>query len=112
MNRRAFIAGLGGVVAAWPLAARGQQSAKPRRIGILETVPPELNVANLAALRRGLRELDYLEGRNYVFVYRSADGQPEQFPRLAEELVQTQVDIIITRGTPATLAAKAATSTI
>ena len=64
------------------------------------------------ALRRGLQELGYLEGHNYILEYRSADGQAEQFPRLAAELVQSRVDLIITRGTPAAQAAKAATSTI
>jgi putative tryptophan/tyrosine transport system substrate-binding protein len=112
VNRRTFIAGLGSA-AVWPMLALAQQQPpKFWRIGVLETIPPELNVANLAALRRGLRELGYVEDRNYVLVYRSADGQPEQFPNLAEELVQGQVDIIITRGTPATRAARAATSTI
>ena len=111
MKRRAFIAGLGSA-AVWPMVAGAQQPAKLWRIGMLETIPPELNVANLAALRRGLRELGYVEDRNYLLVYRSADGQPEQFPHLAEELVRAQVDIIITRGTPATRAARAATSTI
>jgi putative ABC transport system substrate-binding protein len=111
MKRRAFIAGIGSA-ATWPLAVFAQQPTKFWRIGMLETLPPELNVANLAALRRGLRELGYAENRNYVLVYRSADGLSEQFPRLAEELVQAQVDIIVTRGTPATRAARAATSTI
>ena len=111
MRRREFIGVLGGA-AAWPLAVCAQQPTKFWRIGMLETLPPELNVANLAALRRGLRELGYVEEHNYVLVYRSADGQPEPFPNLAEELVQGQVDIIITRGTPATRAARAATSRI
>jgi putative ABC transport system substrate-binding protein len=79
---------------------------------MLETIPPELNKPNLDALRRGLQELGYLEDRDYVLEYRSADGQAEQFPRLAAELVGSRVDIIITRGTPAARAAKSATSTI
>jgi putative ABC transport system substrate-binding protein len=79
---------------------------------MLETIPPELNRPNLDALRRGLQELGHIEGRNYILEYRSADGQPGQFPRLAAELVQIRVDVIITRGTPAAQAAKAATSTI
>jgi hypothetical protein len=59
MKRRTFIAGLGGA-AAWPLAARGQQPEKLWRIGMLETIPPELNRPNLDALRRGLQELGYV----------------------------------------------------
>jgi putative tryptophan/tyrosine transport system substrate-binding protein len=111
VKRRAFIAALGGA-AAWPLVARAQQPKRRWRIGMLETIPPELNKPNLDALRRGLQELGYVEDRDYVLEYRSADGQAELFPRLAAELVQSQVDIIITRGTPAARAAKNATSTI
>ena len=111
MGRREFIVGLGGA-AAWPLVARAQQPKRLWRIGMLETIPPELNKPNLDALRRGLRELGYVEDRDYILEYRSADGQVELFPRLATELVQSQIDIIITRGTPATQAAKNATSTI
>jgi putative ABC transport system substrate-binding protein len=70
-----------------------------------------LNVANFDALRRGLRELGYVEGRNYLIEYRSADGRAERFAGLAAELVALPVDIIVTRGTPAALAAKQATAT-
>ena len=112
MKRRQFIAGLGGA-AAWPVMAWGQQQPKRRwRIGMLETIPPELNKPNLDAFRRGLQELGYVEDRDYALEYRSADGQVELFPKLAAELVQSQVDVIITRGTPAAQAAKSATSTI
>jgi putative ABC transport system substrate-binding protein len=110
MRRRAFIAGLGSA-AAWPVVARAEESPKLWRIGLLKTIPPELNTSNLGGLRRGLHDLGYDEGRNYVFEYRSADGHSEQFPRLAAELVRERVDLIVTRGTPATRAAKTATST-
>jgi putative tryptophan/tyrosine transport system substrate-binding protein len=110
MRRRVFIAALAGA-AARPLVARAQQDGKLWRIGLLETIPPELNAPNLGALRRGLHDLGYDEGRNYVLEYRSADGHPEQFPRLAAELVGEHVDLIVTRGTPAARAAKTATST-
>jgi putative ABC transport system substrate-binding protein len=92
--------------------AGAQQPAKNRRIGILETVSPSLNAKNLDALRRGLRELGYVENQNYVLEYRSADGDAGRFPALANELVGLDVDLIVTRGTPAARAAKNATETI
>jgi putative tryptophan/tyrosine transport system substrate-binding protein len=112
MKRREFISLLGGAAAAWPLAARAQQAGRIWRIGVLETISPELNAANFDALRRGLRNLGYIEGQNLVIEYRSADGQMERFPELANELVRTNVDMIVTRGTPAVFAAKNATATI
>ena len=112
MRRRDFITLLGGAAAAWPLAARAQQVGKIYRIGILEPIPAARNAANLDALRKGLRELGYVEGRNLVIEYRSADGRAERFPDLATELVRFKVDLIMTRGTPATNAAKNATETI
>jgi putative ABC transport system substrate-binding protein len=111
VKRRDFITLLGGV-AAWPLAARAQQVGRIWRIGVLETISPELNTANFDALRQGLRNLGYIEGQNLVIEYRSADGQMERFPELANELVRTNVDVIVTRGTPAVVAAKNATATI
>jgi putative ABC transport system substrate-binding protein len=92
-----------------PLGARAQQPA--RRIGMLETVPAPAN-ANFDALRNGLRELGYDEGRSLIIEYRSADGRAERFPALAAELVRLNVDVIVTRGTPSALAARNATRTI
>jgi putative ABC transport system substrate-binding protein len=109
MRRREFIGLLGSAVA-WSLPARAQD--KIHVIGILETISAELNAANLDALRRGLRELGYAEGQNMRLEYRSADGQAARFPALAAELVRLKVDLIVTRGTPAALAAKEATSAI
>ena len=111
MRRREFIALLSGAVTAWPLRARAQKN-KVYRIGILETVRPEQNAANLNALRQGLREHGYIEGQNLRLEYRSADGRADRFPGLAAELVSLGVDLIVTRGTPAAQAAKSATSTI
>src|SRR5438034_910525 len=91
---------------------QGNLPAGGYRIGILETVAAELNVANLAALRRGLREHGYIEGQNLQIEYRSAAGRADQFPNLAADLVRLGVDLIVTRGTPAAKAAKAATATI
>jgi putative tryptophan/tyrosine transport system substrate-binding protein len=95
-----------------PLAAEAQASEKVYRIGVLETIPPAPNAPNLDAFRQGLRELGYVEGQTFVIEYRSADGRPERFPGLATELVRLKVDLIVTRGTPAVLAAKNATGSI
>src|SRR6266568_2859288 len=111
MKRREFIGLVGGAVA-WPIGARAQQVGKIYRIGILEPIPAARNAANLDALRRGLRELGYVEGQNLVIEYRSADGRAERFPDLASELVGLNVDLILTRGTPATRAVQNATGTI
>jgi len=103
-RRRELLAGLG--AAAWPLGALGQQVGRVYRIGILEAVPAARNAANLDALRKGLRDRGYVEGQNLILEYRSADGRAERFPDLASELVRLKVDLIVARGTPATMAAK------
>ena len=72
---------------------------------------PDFN-ANFAAFRRGLEDLGYIEGRNLILEYRSADGDASRFPALLSELIGLNVDLIVTRGTPAALAAKRATTTI
>jgi putative ABC transport system substrate-binding protein len=89
-----------------------QPAGKVYRIGVLETVAAGSNAENLSAFRQGLDQLGYVEGQNVVLEYRSADGRPERFQSLARELVRGQVDVIVTRGTPAALAAKRATRTI
>src|SRR6516162_3402820 len=94
------------------LAAQAQQAGKVYRIGVLEVVSQESNAANLSTLQQGLKELGYVTGRNFVLEYRSAEGRAERFPELARELVGLKVDVILTRGTPAALAAKGATETI
>ena len=111
MDRRTFISVTLGLLAA-PPAAEAQQAGKMYRIGMLERTPPATNAANFEAFRRGLRELRYVEGKNLVIEYRSADGRDERFAALATELVRLNVDLILTRGTPAALAAKNATGTI
>jgi len=95
-----------------PLEAHAQQAGKIYRIGMLETRNATLNAANLDALRRGLRELGYRDGQNLEITYRSSDGRNERFAALASEPVELKVDLIVTRGTPAALAAKNATRTI
>ena len=96
----------------WPLTSRAQQAGKIFRVGILEPIPAARNATNLDALRDGLRDLGYVEGRNLIIEYRSADGRAERFSDLASELVRLEVDLIVTRGTPATRAVQNATGTI
>ena len=97
--------------AAWPLAARAQQSAKPV-IGFLNGASYELSRHLVDAFHQGLRQTGFVEGRNVAFDYRSAEGKYDRLPALAEDLVRKRVDVIVATGTPAGLPAKAATKTI
>jgi len=108
MKRRDFILALGGAAAVWPLAARAQQSEHVRTIGILasQSLPP------IQRFARKLRDYGYVEGRNLRLVSRFAEGQDERYPVMAAELAAMPVDLIVTWGTPAALAAKQATTTI
>jgi putative ABC transport system substrate-binding protein len=115
IRRRDFIALLSGVAAAGPLGARAQRLAG-YRIGHLALaaptdIPPP-PPANWNAFVQGLREAGYIEGRNIAFEHRSAQRQPELFPKLALELATLKVDVIFARGTWALAAAKSATKTI
>jgi putative ABC transport system substrate-binding protein len=106
MQRREFIT-LFGSAAAWPLAARAQQSvSKMPRIGIIDPA------ARWDPLRQGLRDLGYIEGRNIAIEYRSGEVRPERLVAAATELTRLPVDVIVTFGSPATEAAKQATTTI
>jgi putative ABC transport system substrate-binding protein len=111
MKRREFVAMIGGATA-WPLVSSAQQVGKVYRIGILETIPAAQNAANLDALRKGLRDRGYVEGKNLIIEYRSAEGHAERFPDMASELARLKVDLIVTRGTPAVQAAKNAAGAI
>ena len=110
IGRRKFLATLGGA-AAWPLAARAQQSAMPV-IGYLNPGSPESDASRLTGLRRGLNETGYVEGRNLVIEYRWAGNQADRLPALATDLVKLRVAVIVSPGRVATLAAKAATTSI
>jgi putative ABC transport system substrate-binding protein len=110
-RRRQFITLLGGAVA-WPLAARAQQVSKVPRIGFLGMTSPWTLAARMEALRLGLRDFGYIEGTNITIEYRWAEGHYGRLPELAAELTRSNVDLIITHGTPGTLAARNATATI
>jgi len=111
VKRREFIAGLGGVAAAWPLAARAQQNAIPI-VGYLSSLGRDVSVQFDAAFRRGLSQMGYVEGRNVSIEYRWITDNYDQLPAMAADLVQRQVGVICALGPPAVLAAKAATTNI
>jgi len=116
VDRRTFLGTLSGSLLAAPLAAEAQQAAKVWRIGMLwfgSSLKDHGVRMRFDAFQQGLREQGYIEGRNVVFEHRYAGGKYELFSDLAAELVRLKVDVIVTPGnTPATLAAKQATSTI
>src|SRR5262245_39596059 len=112
MKRRELIALLGGA-AAWPLAARAQQSLRNLyRIGFLGVTSHAEQGSYVQALRSGLRQFGYEEGKNIIIHDRWAEGRCDRLPELATELVKLNVDVLVTYGTPGALAAKEATSTI
>jgi putative ABC transport system substrate-binding protein len=111
MRRRDFITLIGGATTAWPLAARAQQPTMPV-VGYLDVESPQPSAYFVAAIRKGLGEIGYVEGQNVAFEFRWAEGRTERLPALATELVSRQVALIVTSGIPAARAAKAATTTI
>ena len=112
MRRREFITLLGGAVATWPLAASAQQNANIARIGFLGPASASSWTDRLEAFRSGLRDLGYTEGQNIVIVSRWADEKYDRLPGLVAELIDLKADVIVTYGTPGTLAAMRATKTV
>jgi len=110
MKRREFISFIGGA-AVWPLAARAQQPAMPV-IGYFSGRSPEAEAPILDAFRKGLEETGYLAGQNIAIEFRFSDGQDDQLPALAAELVRRRVAVLVATDRPSALAAKAATATI
>jgi putative ABC transport system substrate-binding protein len=110
VKRRDFIAALGGTAVAWPFAVRGQRGMPV--IGYLATGSPEVFASRVAALREGLADHGYIDGRNVAIEYRWASGLYDQMQASASDLVQRKVDVIVAVGPPSLRAASAATSTI
>ena len=112
MRRREFITFLGGAAVSWPLAADAQQTAKVARIGFLGSTFASNWASQVEAFRSGLRDLGYVEGENIAIEFRWAGERYDQLADLAAELVRQKVDVLVTFGTPGSLVAKRATTTI
>jgi putative ABC transport system substrate-binding protein len=112
MERRHFITLVGGIAVAGPLVLHAQPPGRMARIGFLGSASGTGSAKSVEALRAGLRDLGYAEGRNLVIEFRWAEGKYERLSELVAELVRLDVDVIVTHGTPGTHAAKKATSAI
>ncbi len=112
MKRREFIALIGGAAASGPLVARAQEPGKVAKIGFLGSASASGSTRPVEALRRGLSEHGYQEGRNISIEFRWAEGDYGRLPALAAELVRLKVDVLVAHGTPGIRAAKQATTTI
>src|SRR5262245_40068567 len=112
MRRREFITLLEGAAAAWPLAARAQQTGKLPTIGLLGATTALAGNQRVAAFVQRLRELGWIDGRTIAIEYRWAEGRSERYAEIATEFVQLKVNVILTWGTAAVVAAKRATTVI
>jgi putative tryptophan/tyrosine transport system substrate-binding protein len=111
VRRRDFITLLG-ATAAWPSAARGQQPAMPARLGYIWIGPKDSEHSTRDGLRQGLRDLGYMEGRDFVLEERYAGSQPDRLPDIIAELLQLKVALFLSPGVQVTRALMAATSTV
>src|SRR5499427_10738712 len=112
MRRREFIALAGCIAAAWPLAARAQQSALPV-IGFLNSASPQPFANYVSGFRVGLKQTGYIDGQNVTIEFRWAEGHYDRLPEMAADLVRRNVAVLVsTGGPPSVTAAKAATATI
>lgn len=112
MQRRKFIGVIAGGLVTAPLTAKAQPVRKIPRIGFLGLVSASSHASRTEALRAGLRDLGYVEGKNIVIEFRWAEGKYDRLPELAAELVRLNVDVIVTHGAAGALAVKRATTTI
>src|SRR5262249_5930582 len=112
IERRKFLATLGGAAAAWPLAARGQQPGRLPTIGFFGSATPATFGPWVAAFVQRLDELGWIERRTVSIEYRWAEGRSERYSEIAAEFVRLKVDVIVTGGTPTAAATKAATASI
>jgi putative tryptophan/tyrosine transport system substrate-binding protein len=112
MQRKITVVAHSAMLFALCCPAEAQQSTKVPLIGYLSVSSPSAMSTRTEAFRQGLRELGYVEGKNIIIEWRSADGKPDRVPALAAELVRLKVDIMVTAGPPATRSAKEATVTI
>src|SRR4051812_9204678 len=94
LRRREFISLFGGA-AVWPVSARAQQARKVLRVGMLDTVGRDRNSANMDAFLEKLREHGYVEGKNLIIDYRSADGRSDRLPGLVSQLISLNPDVIV-----------------
>src|SRR5262245_13613704 len=111
IGRRNFLATLGGVAAAWPIAARSQQPGKTPRVGYIRAGTP-LNDPFREEFVRGMRDLGYVEGRNVAYEFRHYGDDVEAIPSLIGGLLRAKVDIIVVGGAAAIRAAQSATQSI
>jgi putative ABC transport system substrate-binding protein len=112
LKRRDLIRLIGGAAAAWPVAARAERAARPTHIGFLGANTQSGIERRLERFRAGLRDLGYVEGENILIDFRWAEGDYTRLVKFAAELVRLKIGLLVTYGTPGTVAARQATTTV